>query len=241
MSARCVLPSRTLPNLASMLYGVDPSVHGVHDNTGDGLTDLPSLLQVLAAGQRRSAMFYGWAPLRWLDPTDTRDHDGFEDVLDDPETDLLIAGSAGKYIRTEQPISYLSTLAASTMPVMTTDGCRLVISNRCDTSTARWLSSSGHCLRGPTCCVSQIMAVTVTTTRWGRTEVDVVIPFLMWGKGVVSGCGIESAVTTLSVAPTLARLLGVSALRRRRVGWSTKPSMATPRGSGEKARSKTPA
>ena len=55
------------------------------------------------------------------------------------------------------------------------------------------------------------MAVTVTTTRWGRTEVDVVIPFLMWGKGVVSGCGIESAVTTLSVAPTLARLLGVSA------------------------------
>ena len=83
MSARCVLPSRTLPNITSMLYGVDPSVHGVHDNTRDGLTDLrdmpdlPSLLQVLAAGQRRSAMFYGWAPLRWLDPTDTLDHDGF--------------------------------------------------------------------------------------------------------------------------------------------------------------------
>jgi len=91
MSARCVLPSITLPNDVSMLFGVDPSVHGVGDNTGHGVSDVPSLLQVLATEQKRSAMFYGWAPLRWLDPTDTVEHDGFEDVLDDPVTALLIA------------------------------------------------------------------------------------------------------------------------------------------------------
>jgi len=45
------------------------------------------------------------------------------------------------------------------------------------------------------------------------TEADVVIPFLLWGKGVVSGRGIDSAVTTLNVAPTLARLLAITAPR----------------------------
>ena len=43
------------------------------------------------------------------------------------------------------------------------------------------------------------------------TEVDVVIPFLLWGKGILRGHRIDSAVTTLNVAPTLARLLGISA------------------------------
>ena len=213
MSARCVLPSRTLPNLASMLYGVDPSVHGVHDNTGDGLTglpDLPSLLQVLAAGQRRSAMFYGWAPVRWLDPTDTLDHDGFEDVLEDPETDLLIAGSAGKYIRTEQPDFVLVYFVG-----VDHAGHEYGWMSPRYLEQMRHLDSALAELIGSLPPGSNLLCI---SDHGGHgyhhamgTEVDVVIPFLMWGKGIVSGCGIESAVTTLSVAPTLARLLGVSA------------------------------
>ena len=125
-----------------------PSVHGVRGDTGDGLADVPGLLHVLATEHKRSAMFYGWAPLRWLDPTDTVEHDGFEDVLDDPEADLLIARSADGTSGRSSPISRLSTLAASTTRAMTTDGCPPGTWTRCDTSTAHWLSSSDHCLRG---------------------------------------------------------------------------------------------
>ena len=42
------------------------------------------------------------------------------------------------------------------------------------------------------------------------TALDVIIPFLAWGPGVYKGRVIDSAVTTLDVAPTLAHLLGVS-------------------------------
>lgn len=210
MSARCVLPSTTLPNHTSMLFGVDPSVHGVRDNTGDGLTDVPSLLHILAKEQKRSAMFYGWAPLRWLDPTGTVEHDGFEDVLDDPQADLLIARSAGRYIRAEQPEFVLVCFGGvdhaghdhGWMSPQYLDQMRHL-----DSALAELIGSlpPGSNLL----CISDHGGHGYDHAM--GTEADVVIPFLLWGKGVVGGQGIDKAVTTLNVAPTLARLLGISA------------------------------
>ncbi len=210
MSARCVLPSITLPNHTSMLFGVDPSVHGVRGNTGEGLADVPGLLHVLATEHKRSAMFYRWAPLRRLDPTDTVEHDGFEDVLDDPEADLLIARSAGRYIRAEQPDFALVHFGSVDLA-----GHDHGWMSPRYLDQMRYLDSALAELIGSLPPGSNLLCI---SDHGGHgyehatgTEVDVVIPFLLWGKEVLSGRGIDSPVTTLNVAPTLALLLGIRA------------------------------
>ena len=210
MSARCMLPSRTLSNHVSMLVGVDPSVHGVLDNTGNGLADVPGLFQLLAAEKKRSAMFYAWEPLRLLDSTRELAHDGFEDVLDDPMADSLIAQSAVGYIREERPdfaLVYFGAVdhaghAHGWMSPRYLDQMR-----RLDDALAELVGS-----------LSPDSNVLCISDHGGHdydhamgTEVDVVIPFLLWGPGVTKGRVIDSAVTTLDVAPTLAHLLGISA------------------------------
>ncbi|MCH7845719.1 MAG: alkaline phosphatase family protein [Acidobacteria bacterium] len=142
-----------------------PSVHGVRGDTGDGLADVPGLLHVLATEHKRSAMFYGWAPLRWLDPTDTVEHNGFEDVLDDPEADLLIARSAGRYIRAEQPDFapvYFGGVDHAGHDHGWMSPRYLDQMRHLDSALAELIGSLPP---GSTCCVSRIMAVTVTTTR----------------------------------------------------------------------------
>lgn len=209
MSARCVLPSITLPNHASMLFGVDPSVHGVRDNTGNGLTDVPGLLHTLAAQNKRSATFYGWEPLRWLDPTDTVEHDGFEDILDDPEADVLIARSAGRYILEERP-DFAFVYFGGVDHAGHDHGW---MSPRY-LDQMRRLDNALHDLVGSLPPGSNLLCI---SDHGGHdyhhssgTEVDVTIPFLVWGEGVVRGGTIDCPITTIDVAPTLAHLLGIS-------------------------------
>lgn len=162
-----------------------PSVHGVRGDTGDGLADVPGLLHVLATEHKRSAMFYGWAPLRWLDPTDTVEHDGFEDVLDDPEADLLIARSAGRYIRAEQPdfaLVYFGGVDHAGHDHGWMSPRYLDQMRHLDSALAELIGSlpPGSNLL----CISDHGGHGYHHAR--GTEVDVVIPFLLWGKGVLA-------------------------------------------------------
>ena len=210
MSARCVLPSRTLSNHASMLFGVDPSVHGVLDNTGRGMADVPGLLQLLAAEKRRSCSFYAWEPLGSLYTSGALEHDGFEDVLDDPRADLLIARSAGRYIRAERPdfaLVYFGAVDHAGHADGWMSAPYLYQMRYLDDALAEligFLPPESNLL-----CVSDHGGHDYDHAM--GTTLDVVIPFLVWGEGVAKGRVIDSAVTTLDVAPTLAHLLGISA------------------------------
>ena len=63
-TARTVTPSWTLPIHASMLRGVDPSVHGLSDNTPAPLhTEAPSFLKAARDAGLRTATFTSWLVL----------------------------------------------------------------------------------------------------------------------------------------------------------------------------------
>ncbi len=66
MTARTVMPSITLPSIASLVLGAPPEVHGITSNTWTNSEPGPGLFEVLARSQRRVASFYNWEQLRDL-------------------------------------------------------------------------------------------------------------------------------------------------------------------------------
>ena len=66
-TARTVTPPWTLPVHASMLRGVDPSAHGLRDNTPEPLrSEAPSFLKTARDAGLRTAAFTSWLPLDGL-------------------------------------------------------------------------------------------------------------------------------------------------------------------------------
>ena len=65
--ARTVMPSVTLPCIASMLLGTDPKHHGIITNTWNTSDRLiPSVIDLVHFEGMTTASFYNWEPLRDL-------------------------------------------------------------------------------------------------------------------------------------------------------------------------------
>jgi predicted AlkP superfamily pyrophosphatase or phosphodiesterase len=66
MAARTVMPSITLPCIASLILGTPPDVHCITSNTWTNPNPGPGLFELVAKSQRRAASFYNWEQLRDL-------------------------------------------------------------------------------------------------------------------------------------------------------------------------------
>lgn len=87
-SARTVVPSITLPAHTSLLHGVDPSEHGIFDNTPIPVTTgAPTILELARTAGMRTGALYAWTPMHaTLEATATDERvtwDGGYDLADD--------------------------------------------------------------------------------------------------------------------------------------------------------------
>lgn len=208
-SATSVVPPMTLPAHLSMLTSVPPAVHGVVDNTWNPQgRSCTNLVDQLAMSGGRSAAFYTWEPLRdlwspgsmaatWYRNLDWRtdgDHHVAEAVVDffthsDAEFAFVYFGSidiAG-HLHGWMSDAYL-----------------------------RQIETVDEALGGVLDGLGADATTVVTSDHGGHDHVhgldhpdDLTIPWHIAGPGIRRSHRLESDVSLLDTAPTLARALGL--------------------------------
>lgn len=106
-SARTVFPSITLPAHASMLRGIDPSVHGIVDNTPTTLSATwPTFLQQAKNNGRSTAALLNWAPIDGLVEENAADTRYFLDGGYGGDDDRVIAAAASSVLATRPEVAF---------------------------------------------------------------------------------------------------------------------------------------
>src|SRR5699024_10619828 len=102
--AQTVMPSVTLPCHASLFFSVDPTRHGITDNTWHPMArPIESLADVVKKFGGKTAMFYNWEELRDLNRPGSLDFSRFQ-----TEALPLEAGIESENVLTDAAIDYIT-------------------------------------------------------------------------------------------------------------------------------------
>lgn len=216
LNAQSVMPTMTLPCHMSIFHSVPPQRHGILTNSYYPLArPLPGLFEQIHAAGKRSASYFGWDPLRDLarplmvtrtfhvatdfDDLEHADHPLVDAVVPHIATSaydfyfvhLVTADEIGHIDgwmseRYLRQIEVLDMLVGRLINVLPTDGAILIAADH-----------GGH-------------------DRNHGTDLpeDMTIPWMLYGDGVRAGYAIQSKVTLLDTAPTIAHLLDVPTARQ---------------------------
>lgn len=103
-SARTVYPSITLPCHLSMFHSVPPERHGTISNTYvTPVRPINGLLEQLKASGKRSAMYYGWEPLREIGRPGSLVASEYINAYSFEHTDGMLTDRALNYIKLAKP------------------------------------------------------------------------------------------------------------------------------------------
>jgi len=212
--ARTVMPSVTLPCIASMFLGTDPKRHGIVTNTWNSSAhSIPSIIDLIHSKGMTTASFYNWEPLRNLSKPGSLNASFFLDNCEEPQGDLEIARLAAEYLShrlTSFAFIYLGyTDAAGHRYGWMTKGYIEAIENA-DTAIGRILEAMKRSE------VSENTVFIVTSDHGGHekthgTEMpeDLIIPWIISGSGIPSNLELREPVNIIDTAPTIAALLGI--------------------------------
>lgn len=209
LRAQSVMPCITLPCHMSIFHSVPPGRHGVTTNTWSPMArPMPGLVEAAHAAGRRCSFYYNWEPLRNLSEPGHLAHAYFHDNDETPGGDHFIAGEAMRSLPLDRPdfaFIYLST----------TD----IAGHAFGWMSKRYLEQAGYVDQAVGTLLAALPAgthVLVQADHGGHdrnhgtnTPEDMTIPWLLAGPGIRSGQELQSPVSLLDTAPTLARLLGV--------------------------------
>jgi predicted AlkP superfamily pyrophosphatase or phosphodiesterase len=217
LEARTILPSATLPSHASMLTGVEPSRHGITWNDdGDGVTGrlgVPTIFSLAHDAGFQTAAFFAKSKLRQLEDSSALGHvesppRGFEVRAD------RIAGDVIGYLQSGARPSLLFVhlpdpdRAGHAQGWMTPAYGEAVEKVDYDVEVMLQAADSAFGPGGYT--------LILTADHGGRgrshgspTAVDVNIPWIAWGRGVVGGLHLAGGIRTTDTAATALWLLGV--------------------------------
>lgn len=212
LQARSLMPGITLPCHMTLFHSVPPSRHGVTTNTFTPMArPLPGLIDHAKASGKRCAMFHSWEPLRNLNQPETLDfsyyrHESHTDVM----YDQYAADAAISYLKSDEPdfaFVYFGSidLAGHGFGWMSDFYLRQI--ERVDSILGSVLAA----LDGDTFILAQADHGGHERTHGADIPEDMVIPWLVVGNGIRPNHTIESPVTLLDTAPTLARFLGLTA------------------------------
>jgi predicted AlkP superfamily pyrophosphatase or phosphodiesterase len=207
LNAQSVMPSLTLPCHMSIFHSVPPTRHGVVTNTYTPMArPLPGLVEVAHAAGRQCAFYYNWEPLRNLSQPGGLQHSYFRDNDETPGGDHNIAGEAMRSLPLDRPdfaFIYLST----------TD----IAGHRFGWMSERYLAQVGYVDGALGALLAALPADTralVQADHGGHershgtdSAEDLTIPWLLAGPGLRAGHALQTPVSLLDTAPTLARLL----------------------------------
>ncbi len=103
-SARTVYPSITLPCHLSMFHSVPPERHGTTSNAYvTPVRPISGLFEQLKASGKRSAMYYGWEPLREIGRPDSLIASEYINSYSFEHTDEMLTDRALNYIKLAKP------------------------------------------------------------------------------------------------------------------------------------------
>ena len=216
LKARSVMPSITLPCIASIFLSVPPTRHKTLTNTWHhNRRPLPGLFEMARAGGLLTASFHGWDPLRDLSQPDVLDfayyHRSGDPIASQTESevcqfaaDWIVRHQPGfSFIYIELPdqlghkFGYLSPEYLS--------GCE-----RVDAA----LSGLFERLKQAGLLDEAVVVVTADHGGHDRTHgtplpEDMTVPLILHGKGVRTGHLLEGKASILDIAPTITHLLGL--------------------------------
>ena len=211
LSARSVMPSVTLPCHTSIFHSVPPARHGITSNIFVPMArPLPGLVEVARTKGKRTAFFYNWEQLRDLARPGNIHYSYFRDSSYDKDGDDETVSQASSFIEKEQPdfvFLYLGTVDTvghnygwmSQGYLKQLEHIDALLSSFFDTLPPQYTAilhsdHGGH-----------------DRSHGTDRDEDMLIPWMAIGPNIKKGYTIESEITLLDTAPTIARIMGIQA------------------------------
>jgi predicted AlkP superfamily pyrophosphatase or phosphodiesterase len=209
LAARSVMPSITLPCHTSIFHSVPPTRHGIVTNDWQPMArPLPGLFDLVKGAGKRGAAIYNWEPLRNLGQPLSLDFAWYRDLSYLPEGDDLTADAAIQYLPELKPdfaFLYFGTVDTTGHRHTWMSDEYLRQAERVDQQLGRVLAA-----------LPDDIHVVVQADHGGHdrthgTEMaeDMTIPWIAAGPSIRQNYTIETPVSLLDTAPTLARIIGV--------------------------------
>ena len=219
LTARSVMPSITLPCHTSIFHSVPPQRHGVTTNTFQPMArPLPGLIDVAHASGLKCMCIYNWEPLRDVNRPEALWASFFINTAYQPDGDDLVAAEAARLLPLHKPdfaFVYLGTIDTSGHAHGWMSDKYLQQVERVDAQLGLVLAT----LPGDAHIVLQADHGGHERNHGTDAPEDMTIPWMACGPTVRNGHAIQSPVSLLDTAPTLAHMLGLSAHR----DWEGKP------------------
>lgn len=211
LNALSLMPTITLPCHTTTFHSVPPSRHGITTNTWSSLkTPIPGLVEVAKAAGLRSAFFYNWEKLRDISRPGNLHYSYFIDnVYSDPDGESILVDEALRYLANNHAdfiFFYFGTID-------TTGEAYGWMTDKYFAQIEHIDGTLGRLLDGlPTDATVLLHADHGGHDRTHGTDSpeDTTIPWMVAGPGIRRGYEIQSKVTLLETAPTLARILHIS-------------------------------
>uniref|UniRef100_A0A7C1FFF7 Alkaline phosphatase family protein n=1 Tax=Caldilinea aerophila TaxID=133453 RepID=A0A7C1FFF7_9CHLR len=211
LRARSVTPSITLPCHVSIFHSVPPQRHGVTTNVWQPMArPLPGLVEQAKLAGKRCYFFHNWEPLRDLNRPEMLEFSFYQNTCYVPEGDLTIAEVAAQRIAADQPdfaFIYFGTIDVAGHQAGWMTDLYLRQIERVDQGVGMVLDA----LRPEDSVLLQSDHGGHDRTHGTELPEDMLIPWIAAGPSIRRNYVIQTDVTLLDTAPTLARMLQIPA------------------------------
>ena len=207
MQARSVMPSITLPCHTSIFHSVPPTRHGITSNTFIPMArPLPGLVEVVRAAEKRVAFFYNWEQLRDMARPGNIHYSYFRDSAYQADGDDETVSEATRFIqkdRSDFVFIYIGTVDTTGHKYGWMSDEYLKQLEHIDSLLGTFFDS-----------LPADYAAVVHSDHGGHdrnhgtdSPEDMTIPWMAVGPTIKKGYTIQSQVSLLDTAPTIARLI----------------------------------
>ena len=209
MTARSVMPCITLPCHTSIFHSVPPTRHGITSNTFVPMArPLPGLVEVARSSEKSVAFFYNWEQLRDVARPGDINFSYFRDSWRDRDGDDELIAEAKRFITQEHPdfaFIYIGTI----------DGA----GHDHGWMSEEYLKQLEHVDTLLMSLFEDLPAdytVIIHSDHGGHDRShgmdvpeDMTIPWMAAGPNIKKGYTIQTPVSLLDTAPTIAKIMGI--------------------------------
>jgi predicted AlkP superfamily pyrophosphatase or phosphodiesterase len=211
LNALSIMPTITLPCHMTTFHSVPPSRHGIATNTWVPMkAPIPGLIEVAKAAGLRCGFIYNWEKLRDISRPGNLHYSYFiNNVYTDPDGEAILVDEALKYLAKDHPdfiFVYFGTIDTTGEAYGWMTDKYLAQIEHVDATLGRLLDGLPP---DATILLHADHGGHDHTHGTDRPE-DTTIPWMVSGPGIRRGYQIQSQVTLLETAPTLARIMQIS-------------------------------
>lgn len=210
LTARSVMPCVTLPCHTSIFYGVSPARHGITNNTWKAPPEpMMGLIELAFDANLRAVSIHNWEPLRAINRPETLWMSYYRNNSYVPNGDTDNAHEAVRIMNSEKPdfaFIYLGNVDIAghyygwmsdgylKQAATADEALGIILPALDDYTLIIQADHGGH-----------------DHDHGTDTPEDMAIPWIAVGKGIREGYTIQSPVSLLDTAPTIAYLIGLTA------------------------------